>query len=619
MAGKKRKNKKKKSFPWVLLVLLLILITAAVGTGIFLSRNVVMQGEIVSAETESLDLRGSDSVDVDSILRLQSLKELDLRGIDVDDGTIERLHEGLPECEILWDIPLGGLRYAPTVTDLTLPELPEDSENLLRLKQLRSLRVEKCTDPAAMKALAESLNGCRVSWALSIGGQWFESDCEELDIPGDSVYYEELRDTLKWFPYLCSVRLAGAALTHEQQRELLDLYPGIAFVWSVDIGGLRVDQGAEELSFTAGDSVDISSLEEALSMDLLPELRAVDFTDSSVTAGERLSFRENHPDMEISWRVRIMDQSYGCDTQLLDFSGIEFTPEGLEELDEAMAYLPALEQVEMSNTGLTNEALDELNRKYENVKVVWSVRFGRNNFYTLRTDAEYFRASEFGVDPPEITDADLQIMAYCAEMRALDLGHMQVTDLTPLKKMTHLTWLIIAECPIENISPLSSLGELKYLEMFSTNVSDLTPLVKCRSLQALNCCYIKARQDGAWKALSKMTHLRMLWYCSCPLSAQQIRELKEKNPDLVTFTLQGGESSGGSWRYNDLYREMRDAFHAMYMPGGTNGVDPENPSTQIIVDDAGQWFYLENFDMNPYWWTEERYSMYHPYIIGVTG
>ena len=51
----------------------------------------------------------------------------------------------------------------------------------------------------------------------------------------------------------------------------------------------------------------------------------------------------------------------------------------------------------------------------------------------------------------------------------------------------------------------------------------------------------------------------------------------------------------------------------------TNGVDPENPSTQIIVDDAGQWFYLENFDMNPYWWTEERYSMYHPYIIGDTG
>ena len=153
MAGKKRKKKKK--FPWILLVLLLILITAAVGTGIFLSRNVVLEGEIVSAETQELDLRGSGSVDVDSVLRLQELKKLDLRGIDVDDDTIGRLRAGLPECEILWDIPLGGLRYAPSVTDLTLPELPGDSENLLRLKSLRSLRVERCSDPAAMEALAE--------------------------------------------------------------------------------------------------------------------------------------------------------------------------------------------------------------------------------------------------------------------------------------------------------------------------------------------------------------------------------------------------------------------------------------------------------------------------------
>ena len=52
MAGKKRKKKKK--FPWILLVLLLILITAAVGTGIFLSRNVVLEGEIVSIYTRQI-------------------------------------------------------------------------------------------------------------------------------------------------------------------------------------------------------------------------------------------------------------------------------------------------------------------------------------------------------------------------------------------------------------------------------------------------------------------------------------------------------------------------------------------------------------------------------------
>ena len=617
MAVRKRK-KKKKAFPWALLVVLVILVAAAVGTGIFLSRNAIVEGEVVPTDVESLDLRGAETVDADGILRLQSLKHLDLRGIDVSDETVERLRTGLPECEILWDIDVGGLRYDPAVTDLTLPDLPENAENLLRLKSLRTLHIEQCSDPAAMAELAGALGEVRTTWNLGIGGEWYDVNSEELDIPGDAVFYEELRGQLGWFPHLKSVRLTGAALTHEQQRELRELCPDADFYWSVAVGGLRVACDAVDLAFTAEDAVDLASLEEAMALGLLPELASVDFTGSSVPAEERLSFRDAHPDLSVHWDVRIMDQSYSCDTQLLDFSGVPFTQEGLDELDEALAFLPALEQVEMHDTGLTNEALDALNRKYENVNVVWTIRFGYNNYYTLRTDAEYFRASEFGVTPPEITDADLAVMAFCSQMRALDLGHMQVTDLSPLKKMTHLTWLIIAECPIDDISALSSLKELKYLEMFNTSVSDLTPLVKCPALQALNCCYIRAKQDGAWKALSRMTGLKLLWYCNCPLSAQQIRDLKEKDPDLVTFTLMGGESSGGSWRYNDLYREMRDAFHAMYMPGGTNGVDPENPSTQIIVDDAGQWFYLENFDMNPYWWTEERYSMYHPYIIGVT-
>ena len=114
-----------------------------------------------------------------------------------------------------------------------------------------------------------------------------------------------------------------------------------------------------------------------------------------------------------------------------------------------------------------------------------------------------------------------------------------------------------------------------------------------------------------------MTWLEWLWYCNCPLSAEQMRELTNRE-NLTTFFLRGGECSGGTWRYSPYYYEMRDAFHAIYMPGGTNGVDPENQSTQIIVDDAGQWFYLENFDMDQYWWKQERYSMYHPYLIGLT-
>jgi hypothetical protein len=47
-------------------------------------------------------------------------------------------------------------------------------------------------------------------------------------------------------------------------------------------------------------------------------------------------------------------------------------------------------------------------------------------------------------------------------------------------------------------------------------------------------------------------------------------------------------------------------------------VDPDNPSTQIIIDDAGNTFYLEDYRGEQYWWREERYSWMNPYIIGVT-
>ncbi len=53
-----------------------------------------------------------------------------------------------------------------------------------------------------------------------------------------------------------------------------------------------------------------------------------------------------------------------------------------------------------------------------------------------------------------------------------------------------------------------------------------------------------------------------------------------------------------------------------YMAGGTNGVDEDG--AQIIVDDRGKEFHLQNYDGSTYWWTQPQWSDMHPYIIGVT-
>ncbi|MBR6115506.1 MAG: hypothetical protein IKQ10_10110 [Oscillospiraceae bacterium] len=615
MKGDKKRKSRKKPV-WPLLTVLALLLAAAVGAAVFLMRNAVLDGHVVSTDTEVLDLRGADSVDIDDLKRLDKLRYLDLRGIDLTAAELAELRGALPACEILCDVALGGERCDIRTTELRFADLPADWENIALLTDLRSLTVEQCTDPAAMITLSEALPDCEMRWNLGLGGGWYDAGSEELEIPGDSVYFEELLVQLQWFPALRSVRLPGAVLSPDQQRTLLSSYPGVDFYWSVAVGELRVASDASELSFAPGESVTVDAIESAL--DLLGALKTVDFTNSGVSADDRIAFRDSHEELDVRWSVALRDNFYGCDTRLLEFNDIYFTPEDLEELEAALPYLPELEQLELCDTGLSNETLDALNKKYEGINVVWKVRFGWNNFYTLRTDATYFRPSEFGVTPPDVSDADAKILSYCRNMEALDLGHqVLLTNLEFLRDMPHIKYLIIAECSIADISPLASLKELKYLEMFSTNVSDLTPLLKCTELRALNMCYIKALQDGAWKVLKKMTWLEWLWYCNCPLSAEQMRELTNRE-NLTTFFLRGGECSGGTWRYSPYYYEMRDAFHAIYMPGGTNGVDPENQSTQIIVDDAGQWFYLENFDMDQYWWKQERYSMYHPYLIGLT-
>ena len=607
-------GKKRKKFPWLAVVLLVLILGLGTAAGVFFTRNTLVDGRVIPVDSVSLDLRDAGLGDVRGLRRCRDLRSVDLRGNDLDEDALRELQEALPECEIRYDVTLGGTKYDVFTEELTLQDLPEDWENLKKLGNLRSLTVEKCTNPAAMETLRAQLPDCAMQWKLGLGGEWYDVTAASLKVPGSAVYFEELLSQLQWFRDLKSVRLDQAELTPQQQRTLLQSYDGVEFWWTVDAGERRLSCTVSELSFAPEETVDLQAIEDV--MDLLPALKKVDFSDSTVSAEDRSAFREEHPELEVDWSVTLMGEVYPCDTQLLDFNDRKMTEEELDLLREAIPYLPALEKIELCDTGLTNEQLDAFNQEYDDIRVVWRVYFS-NGRYNLRTDDVYFRPSEFGDSPPAVTDADTKILRYCTDMQGLDLGHQYFTDLSFLESMPHMTYLIIAECPIYDLTPLASLKELRYLELFNTNITDISPLKECTALKALNLCYIKAKQSNAWDTLSKMPWVERLWYCSCPLSKSQIRQLQANNPDLVTFTLSGGESSGGSWRYNQYYYEMRDFFHAWYMPGGTNGVDEDG--AQIIIDDHGTEFHLQNYDGSQYWWQSPKYADMHPYIIGVTG
>lgn len=605
----KEKNKAKTAAR-VLVICAAALIVLAAAAGFIFSRRYVRLGQqFIPVSAATLDLRGAGISDLSALDRCTELTELDVRENDLSADALDAFRAAHPGCRVLYSVYLNGEPYDSAEESVTLEDLPNDWVNIRLFENLRSLTVNHCTAPGAMETLRAELPNCEMRYSLCIGSQWFDSAAAELTVSGTAPTAAELLTQLSHFPSVRTVNLPDAVFTIDGQHSLVSAYPNISFFWNVQIGSQSVSNITTELSLVGEDAATLAQLTSAL--DLLPRLRSVDLTGCTAPVADRLAFVEQHEDLSAGWTVSVEGQTFEWNTEFIDLNNYSIAD--VSALEAAFAELPMLTQVDMCDTNLSYEQLDALNQKLENIRIVWKVYFG--NYY-LRTDAEYFIAAAWGENKVYLTNDDIDCWKYCTDLRGLDIGHMNITDLSFLQYMPRMTYLIIAECPITDISPLAQLKELRYLEMFQTNVSDISPLLECTALKALNLAYMNVKQDNAWSVLPKLTNLDLLWYPSVPLSSAQRRQLADALPNTTLFLYDGCEPSGGIWRYNPYYYEMRDFFHMYYMPGGTNGVD-EN-GNQIIIDDWGEEFILEDWDGGPRWWEEPQYAHMHPHIYGIT-
>lgn len=607
-----QENKKEKSnlLARILVICAAVLVVLAAAAGLFLSRRYVRLGQqFIPVSATALDLRGGDLTDLSALDKCTALTELDVRENELSSDALDAFRAAHPDCRFLYSVYLNGEPHDCSEESLTLEDLPADWENIRLFENLRSLTVNHCTAPDAMETLRAALPECEMHYTLCLGTEWFDPQAVEITVSGTDMTCAELLSQLSHFSSLRTVNLPDADFTIDEQHTLAAAYPALSFFWNVSIGSQRISNIASEISLCGEDGSALAQLAEAL--DLLPLLRTVELTGCTAPVAERLAFTEDHPELSAGWTVSVEGLEVAWDTEFLDLNNYSIAD--ITALEAAFAELPKLTQVDMCDTNLSYEELDALNRKFDNIRVVWKVYFG--NYY-LRTDAEYFIAAAWGDNKVYLTDDDIDCWKYCTDLRGLDIGHMNISDLSFLQYMPHMTYLIIAECPITDISPLAQLKELRYLEMFQTKVSDISPLLDCTALKALNLAYMNVKQDNAWSVLPQLTNLDLLWYPSVPLSSAQRRQLAAALPNTTLFLYDGCEPSGGIWRYNSYYYEMRDFFEMYYMPGGTNGVD-EN-GNQIIIDDWGEEFILEDWDGGPRWWEEPQYSHMHPHIYGIT-
>ena len=501
---------------------------------------------------------------------------IDLRGSEISVQKAEALAAEHPGKTVLWDVPLSGGSRPSDAEDLEITALSLSDIPLFScFPNLKSVDASGCADYEALLALRAACPALELTAFVSVGGKAVPMDAQRAVLRADTPL-EELLDKLPFLPDLYRVSFAGGAVSYETQDALAAAFPGISFRWDVELLGRTASSAAKELSF-AGSSLsewDVHTLCENLFR--FPLLERIDLTGCGL-AGEQIAAVRAASGAAVLYELTLFGRTVSTDASELDFSGIRMGLSDVAVIEEALGEFPLLEKVVMCDCGISNEDMAALNDRHENVRFVWRVYFSG---FSLRTDDTNFIAARVRNDFP-IYSNDLEVLKYCPDLQALDLGHKNITHLNFLRYVPHLKYLIIVENDVNDITPIGELQELTYLEMFWTKCEDISPLQNCKALTDLNISYIYCRPAKCLETLVNMPQLERLWYCGNNLDAGQLEELQAALPDTEMYLAPYGEPTGSTWREHPHYFEMRDFFGMYYMPGGTNGVD-EN-GNQIIV------------------------------------
>ncbi len=505
-------------------------------------------------------------------------QEIDLRGQAVSVEEIDALTVEYPDKTFVWDVPLSGGSRPSDAESIEISSLSaEDIPLFARFPGLKSVDAASCTDYETLLALRSAYPSLSLTAFVSVGGKDVPLSAQRAVLSADTPL-DELLEALPSLPELCNVSFAGHAVSYEMQDALTAAFPGITFHWNMELLGKIYSSTAKSISFAgrALSEADVETLCENLFR--FPSLERIDLTGCGLSKEPLSAIRAATAALPV-YELTLFGKTVSTDAVELDFSDIWMGTPGAAVIESVLDEFPRLEKVVMCDCGISNEDMAALNDRHENVRFVWRVYFSE---FSLRTDDTNFIAARVRNDFP-IYSNDLEVLKYCPDLIALDLGHKDITHLNFLQYVPHLKYLILVENDVNNITPIGELQELEYLEMFWTKCEDISPLQNCKSLTDLNISYIYCRPAKCLETLVNMPQLERLWYCGNNMNEEQLSELQAALPDTEMYLAARGEPTGSTWREHPHYFEMRDAFDMYYMPGGTNGVD-ENGNQIIITE-----------------------------------
>lgn len=347
---------------------------------------------------------------------------------------------------------------------------------------------------------------------------------------------------------LKTLNATGNGLSTDDFDLLQEALPDCTITWDVPFMGTLLSSSTTSL--TLDDTAQEADFANLKYFSCCTSINAEDCTNYDAL----LELWYSMPECEIVWNYDLFGHELNSLSTEVDLRGTMF--DSPDELLEQLRYLPSLTYCDMCGCGLTNAEMDILREAYPDIKFVWYIQFAH---WTVRTDITCFSALN-GYDGRMGNDIFEPLFTYCTDLVALDIGHHGLTDLEPLRNLTKLKYLILADNLFTDISPLADLKELVYLELFlNRRVKDLSPLAELTNMVDLNLCHIYVGEN--YDFLYSMPNLKLVYMNLCRVPRTDYDKIYADFPDArMVLTLEQYSSTVGGWRETERNRGLVYAF-----------------------------------------------------------
>ncbi len=230
-------------------------------------------------------------------------------------------------------------------------------------------------------------------------------------------------------------------------------------------------------------------------------------------------------------------------------------PNNKKTLGQFMEFLncfPNLTKVDMYDTVVSREHMKTLFDTYPQITFGWTIYFGKKE---VRTDITAY-SSKHSMNSKRFREGYYEVLRYCKNLEALDLGHNQIGDISFISNLKKLKVLILADNDIVDISPIENLENLEYLEVFKNRIKDVSPLEKNTKLKDFNASYNRIKDVTP---LLKLKNIERIWLSHNGIS-KDVKETLINSLPNVQIDFDVYNPTDGGWREHERYFEVINYF-----------------------------------------------------------